>query len=190
MTRTLARILNLVHIILVYFAQLLLVIMVVLIFTNVVLRYLFNSGILWSDEVALLVAVWFSFIAMALGVKLRLHIHINVLSAARIPAALNTILWKLRDVVVILVGAGMFVWGRILIGFTMHSILPATGLPAGTLYAIVPVASAVIVLDGLMQLFDVDAENNLMDEYLVGERSLLSILRSKGNGGDSEDEHA
>ncbi len=179
MIRTLAKILNLIHIALVYFAELLLTIMVVLVFTNVVLRYVFNSGILWSDEIALLVAVWFSFIAMALGVKLRLHIHINVLSASHIPAALNLILWKLRDIVVILVGAGMVVWGRILIGFTMRSILPATGLPAGTLYAIVPVSSAVIVLDGLMQLFGIDTEGGQMEEHLMGTRTLLSLLRSR-----------
>ena len=185
MIRMLAKILNLIHIVLVYFAELLLAIMVVLVFTNVVLRYVFNSGILWSDEIALLVAVWFSFIAMALGVKLRLHIHINVLSANHIPAALNLFLWKLRDIVVILVGAGMVVWGRILIGFTMRSILPATGLPAGTLYAIVPVASAVIVLDGLMQLFGIDTESRQMEEHLIGKRSLLSLLRSR----EHEEDH-
>ncbi|HUX21344.1 MAG TPA: TRAP transporter small permease subunit [Spirochaetia bacterium] len=185
MMRTLVKILNLIHIILVYFAELLLVVMVLLIFVNVVLRYVFNSGILWSDEVALLIAVWFSFIAMALGVKLRLHIHINVLSAAHISAGLDSLLWKLRDVVVVFVGAGLLIWGRILVGFTMRSILPATGWPAGTLYAIVPVAAVLIILDGLVHLFNIDADDVSMDDYLTGHRSLLSLFR-KGQGDEPD----
>ena len=60
-------------------AQILLVIMVALVFTNVVLRYVFNSGIYWSEEASLVIVIWFTFIAFALGVKEDLHISINIL---------------------------------------------------------------------------------------------------------------
>ena len=65
--------------ILIRIAQILLVIMVALVFTNVVLRYVFNSGIYWSEEASLVIVIWFTFIAFALGVKEDLHISISVL---------------------------------------------------------------------------------------------------------------
>ena len=186
MVRKLVRYFNLLQVGLVYIAEFLLVAMVLLIFANVVLRYVFNSGIIWSEETALLIAVWFSFIAMALGVKLRLHIHINVLSSARIPAKLDALLWKIRDVVVILVGAGMFWWGWILIGFTMKSILPATGLPAGVIYMVVPVAAIFIVFDGLMDLLGVDMEETVLDQFLGGTLSFHKLLSSQDGGSEKE----
>lgn len=185
MVRKLVRFFNLLQVGLVYIAEFLLVAMVVLIFANVVLRYVFNSGIIWSEETALLIAVWFSFVAMALGVKLRLHIHINVLSSTRIPAKLDALLWKIRDVVVILVGAGMFWWGWILIGFTMKSILPATGMPAGVLYIVVPVAAIFIVFDGLMDLLGADTEEKALDEFLNGTLSFHNLLSGRSGGGEN-----
>ena len=65
--------------VLIRIAQILLVIMVALVFTNVVLRYVFNSGIYWSEEASLVIVIWFTFIAFALGVKEDLHISISVL---------------------------------------------------------------------------------------------------------------
>ncbi|HUX12131.1 MAG TPA: TRAP transporter small permease [Spirochaetia bacterium] len=183
MVRKLVKFFNLLHVALVYLAEFLLVAMVVLIFANVVLRYVFNSGIIWSEETALLIAVWFSFIAMALGVKHRLHIHINLLSSAHIPPQLDTILWKIRDVVVVVVGAAMLWWGWILVGFTMRSILPATGLPAGVLYAVVPIAAVVIIYEGIVHLLNVDTGDEIVNDYLAGNLPFQSILTGRNPTG-------
>jgi len=184
MGRKLVKYFNLLHIALVYIAEALLILMVVVIFVNVVMRYVFNSGIVWSSEIALLTAVWFSFIAMALGVKLRLHIHINLLSEAHIPAAFDRLLWKIRDVVVVAVGVSMFWWGSILVKFTMRSILPATGMPAGVLYIVVPIAAVIIIYDGFAHLFGVDTEDSVVDEVLNGTLAFRNVLsgRRPANG--------
>jgi len=184
MGRKLVKYFNLLHIALVYIAEALLVVMVVVIFVNVVMRYVFNSGIVWSSEIALLTAVWFSFIAMALGVKLRLHIHINLLSESHIPAALDRFLWKIRDVVVVAVGVSMFWWGSILVKFTMRSILPATGMPAGVLYIVVPIAAVIIIYDGFTHLFGVDTEDSAVDDVLNGTLAFRNVLsgRRPANG--------
>ena len=184
MGRKLVKYFNLLHIALVYIAEALLILMVVVIFVNVVMRYVFNSGIVWSSEIALLTAVWFSFIAMALGVKLRLHIHINLLSEAHIPAAFDRLLWKIRDVVVVAVGVSMFWWGSILVKFTMRSILPATGMPAGVLYIVVPIAAVIIIYDGFAHLFGVDTEDSAVDDVLNGTLAFRNVLsgRRPANG--------
>ena len=48
-------------------AMVLLVTMVILVFLNVVLRYGFSSGIRWSEEISLVIVIWFTFIAMEIG---------------------------------------------------------------------------------------------------------------------------
>ena len=64
MLKGVVRFFNLLHIALVTMAKILLVAMVLIIFANVVLRYGFSSGLQWSEELGLLMAVWFSFIML------------------------------------------------------------------------------------------------------------------------------
>src|SRR2546421_10556140 len=55
--------------------------MVVLVFTNVVLRYLFNSGIATSEELSRWLLVWLTFLGAI--VALRQHAHLGVDTVVR-----------------------------------------------------------------------------------------------------------
>ena len=57
-------------------AMIFLVTMIVIVSTTVFTRYVFNFTLRWSDEVALLMMIWFGFIGMALGVKENIHLSI------------------------------------------------------------------------------------------------------------------
>jgi TRAP-type transport system small permease protein len=56
--------------------------MVVLVFTNVVLRYLFNSGIATSEELSRWLLVWLTFLGAI--VALRQHAHLGVDTLVRL----------------------------------------------------------------------------------------------------------
>lgn len=61
-----------------------LAVMVVMVFGNVVLRYVFNSGIAAAEEIARLMFVWLIFLGAILA--LRRHAHLGVeLVQARLP---------------------------------------------------------------------------------------------------------
>jgi TRAP-type transport system small permease protein len=145
------RLFDFIHRALVLLAQVLLGAMVAIISTNVFLRYVFDSGLPWSEEIALLCVVWFTFIAMALGVRYRLHISVNVLPR-NLPRVPELLLRRLTDLVVLGVGAVMLVFGWILVRFTSRSIMPASGLPSSLLYLAVPVAAVLIIWDSLAGL--------------------------------------
>ncbi len=51
--------------------------MLFLTFTEVVLRYVFNNPIAWSEEVTLVMLIWYGFLAMALGVKDDSHMSLE-----------------------------------------------------------------------------------------------------------------
>ena len=140
------------HSLLVVLAKILLVAMVLIISVNVFLRYVMNSGLAWSEEIALLLVVWFAFIAMAMGVRQNLHIHLSILPD-NLPDRLEFLLRKLRSIVILFSSTIFLYYGWILTRFTLRSILPATGIPAGVLYVIVPIAAVPMMYDAAAGLF-------------------------------------
>jgi len=153
---------------LILFAKIILIAMLIIIFVNVVLRYGFNLGIHWSEEIATLLVVWFTFIAMAIGVKQDLHININILPAwlsNRFHKAFD----KLKAMIILAFGLIMLFFGLILIEFTSQSVLPATMLPASTMYAILPVAAVLIIYESAMDFLSINKEDKHLDVQLMGD---------------------
>jgi len=180
MKKILVRVLNAIHVALVWAASALIVGMVVIISANVFLRFAFNTGIIWSEEVALLFIVWFVFISFGLGVRQRLHITLSILPKGRIPKWLDAALDFLGEIVMLIVGAVMVVYGGKLVGFTMRSIMPATGWPAGIMYLALPFAGVSIVVESLMHLLRFDGKDAALDAYLSGEGPAAEVF-----GGDN-----
>jgi len=134
-------------------AMVLLVAMVVLVFLNVVLRYGFSSGIHWSEEISLVIVIWFTFIAMALGVKENLHINVSILPK-KLPKAFFTVLDCIRDVLVVAIGGIMIFYGWKLTLNGARSFLPATHIPNSINYLVLPVSGIFIVLYAIIHLYE------------------------------------
>ncbi len=170
---------NLIHIVMVYIAKFLMVAMVLITFANVVLRYGFNSGLVWSEEVALLLADWFIFIAMSLGVKQDLHINLSLIAEHRIADRINRLLVVVRTGIYFVIGVSMLIFGWNLTLITMKSIMPATHWPAGLLYAILPISAIVIIYEAVADLFAFETKDAEVDRFLAGEGSLQDVLGGK-----------
>jgi len=69
-------------------------VMVVVVGTQVALRYGLNSSLDWADEIARLTFVWSIFLAIALGIKTGSHIGIEMV-VAKLPAPLRGALARL-----------------------------------------------------------------------------------------------
>jgi len=61
-----------------------LAIMVALIFGNVVLRYVFNTGLAWAEELSRLMFVWLIFLGAILALRRHAHLGVELLQA-RLP---------------------------------------------------------------------------------------------------------
>ncbi len=144
-------------------AEILLVGMVLLITANVFMRYVLNSGIFWAEEISLVMAVWFIFIAMPLGVRKNLHISIHLFRNP--PAWLDKTLDTLKSIAVLVVGYVLLHYGTILVQFTSRSIMPATELPSSTLYLILPFSAVLMLYEGITDLlgFDTNAADAASD---------------------------
>jgi C4-dicarboxylate transporter DctQ subunit len=59
--------------------SLLLVSMTLLVFADVVMRFGFNTGLMWSEELTLLMSAWFVLFGVSYGLKVGAHIGVDAL---------------------------------------------------------------------------------------------------------------
>jgi TRAP-type C4-dicarboxylate transport system permease small subunit len=138
------------------FARILLIAMLVIISANVFMRYVLNSGISWSEEIALVLVGWFVFIGLPMGVRKKLHISLHLWRRS-IPK-LDMVLVRISALAVITLGVILFVYGNRLIGFAARSIMPVTELPSSLLYIILPLSSILLIYEGLTDLLGYETD--------------------------------
>jgi len=120
--------------------SLLLAVMCILVFGNVVLRYFFNSGITWSEEMARFMFVWLIFLGAILGLKDNEHLGVDML-VKKVSPKFKKILYVICNLLIlyslILLLNGS--WKLTLL--SVDSVAPATGLPYSYFYGIGIIAS-------------------------------------------------
>jgi TRAP-type C4-dicarboxylate transport system permease small subunit len=125
-----------------------LALMCVLVFGNVVLRYIFNSGITWSEEISRFLFVWMIFLGAIGALKDNEHLGIDML-VKRLPSAWKKTVYVLSNMLVLYILWLIFDGSRKLTLLNMDSKAPATGMPLSYLHAIgmiMSVGMALIVI--------------------------------------------
>lgn len=132
-----------------WFAIICMVILTIIVFFDVILRYVFNKGFPWTQEVATLMLVWFSLIGMAIGVLEKIHISIEMFTS-KLPAKAIGVLESINHVLIAAFGGMMIYFGYIIMDMTKKSTMPATKLPSAVLYVILPLSGILIFLNAIL----------------------------------------
>jgi TRAP-type C4-dicarboxylate transport system permease small subunit len=163
---------NVIHLISAILASLFLAFQVVIISTNVIMRYFFASGISWMEEISSNVLMTaFTFLSMAIGVKLDLHINVNLFPKGT-PQWVTNVLLKLKHLVLAVIGFVLLYYGILLIMGIKGSIASIPSLPASLKFIVIPLAGFLILCDSVMSLFGVEKDDQYLDRKLmaVGEK--------------------
>lgn len=144
-----------------WLAMISLVIMTVVVFFDVILRYIFNQGMPWTQEIATLLLVWFSLIGMAIGVGEKIHISIEMFTMKCSKKVIG-ILETIDHLLIAGIGVMMLVYGVQIMNVTKNSTMPATKMPSAVLYIILPLSGILVFLNALI----VAAKR---DKQLIGE---------------------
>lgn len=132
-----------------WFAMICMVILTCIVFTDVILRYIFKQGFSWTQEVASLMLVWFSLIGMGIGVLERIHINIEMFTA-KLPQNWIEILDSVNYLLVSAFGGLMVYFGLVIMNMTRMSTMPATKLPSAVLYIILPLSGILVLLNAIL----------------------------------------
>ncbi|MEM8490777.1 MAG: TRAP transporter small permease [Pseudomonadota bacterium] len=122
-----------------------LLLMTVIIAVQVFTRYLLNDSPVWAEQAALLLMIWYVFIAAAAGVREGFHIRIGVL-ADSLPAGPRRVVHLLSLFLVAVFGAAMAVYGLKLAFATWQHVIPTLGVSRG--FAYVPIALSGVLIAG------------------------------------------
>jgi TRAP-type transport system small permease protein len=128
----------------IYTVLLLLAVLISLVFLQVVLRFVFSSGMVWAEELDRYIFVWLMFLGITMGVYQQKHIAITVI-ADRMGR-----LSKILQLVVHLI-TGLFFAILLWQGYQfmmvsvsgMASVLP---INLGVIYSIIPVSSLLAIV--------------------------------------------
>lgn len=141
----------------------------IIISVNVILRYGFNSGISWMEEISKDVLMTaFTFLSMAIGVKLDSHINVN-LFPKQTPQWITTTLLKFKHLILAMIGFVLVYYGTLLILGIKARIASIPILPAYLQFITIPLAGVLILYDSIMSFFNIDKD----DQYL--DRKFMSI---------------
>lgn len=107
--------------------------MIALVFTNVVMRYGFNSGLRWGIELSRMAFVWIVMLGSALALRSNEHLAVTELVETVMPRALRP-LWVLSRAVIVglLVMFVIGCWRQMMLNWV--NISQVTGLPTALFY--------------------------------------------------------
>ena len=132
-----------------WFAIICMVVLTIIVFMDVILRYIFKQGFSWTQEVATLMLVWFSLIGMAIGVLERIHISIEMFTA-KLPEKAIQVLECIDHILIAVFGGAMVYYGLLIMNMTKLSTLPATKMPSSVLYVILPLSGLLVLINAIL----------------------------------------
>ncbi|MFC2822113.1 MAG: TRAP transporter small permease [Spirochaetales bacterium] len=153
--------------------------MLVILFITVVLRYCFNTGIGWAEEVPRLMVILFSFIACAVGVRDHMHVSVTVIYSRLKSKKAKKVLDVISDFAVLICGLILLVNGYKytvrLMGVTGK--LPMTGLPTWVQYTPAPMTGLLMTFDSILFLTGVLKPDDLL--YSEKEVDYVEVVRER-----------
>lgn len=156
---------HLVHKVILVIATLSIIAMIVIVTMTVVLRYCFNTGLSWAEEVPRLLVTVFAFMACAIGVRDHMHVSVDAIyNRFKAGSKARKYMDILTDMAMLLVGVFMFWTGaqRTMKLFGLTGTLPITGISTAWQYLPIPVAGFVMTFDSILFLTGVIKKDDLI----------------------------
>ncbi|MBU8880714.1 TRAP transporter small permease [Bacillus sp. FJAT-29790] len=126
--------------------------MAIFVFTNVVLRYAFNSGITWSEEVSRFLFVWLIFLGAILAFKDNEHLGVDSF-VKKLPLAGKKVVYTISNIILLITLVFLFdgSWKLTLLNVDLSA--PATGMSYAYIYVFGVIMSGAMILIILFKLF-------------------------------------
>lgn len=145
---------------------------------NVILRYVFNSGLTWSEEVSRYFFVWLVFLGAVSALKDKMHLGVDLVVKA-LPQRMQKVVFVISNGIVLyilwLVVDGS--WKMSVLN--MNSTGPATGMPLSYLYGIGVVSGIWMMILVASSVFKV--LKNETDDFTTVQSSEEIVTKTEGD---------
>ena len=149
-----------------WIVSLFLLALVALVFTQVVSRYLFNSPISWTEEMARILFVWICFMGTFLALKKKGHIAVETLLNRLFSAEARSYVSAIADFLILYYCIYLAFMGFVMIKKTAEDLTPVLLLPFSYLYAAIALSGTVMALYLVIRVFSLERKK-LIVSFLV-----------------------
>ena len=125
-----------------------LIITTALVVLNIICRYFFNMGMVWSEEVATGCFVWSVFIGAIACFKRRGHVGVDIV-VNMLPPALRRGIATLMDIILVVLNAYMFYLSVVFISKSYTKLTPVMGISSAY------ITTAVVIAFFMMTIYSV-----------------------------------
>lgn len=122
-------------------------------FYQVVMRYGFNLSSSWSEEAIRFIFIWCSFLSIAMGVRDKIHIGIDII-VNLFNEKLQTMIEIVGNLCIMSFSGYLVFYGSKVVMATRLQTSPALGIPMSWIYASVPIMGALILLYCIIEIFN------------------------------------
>ncbi len=120
----------------------------ILVVINIIMRYILNSGLVWSEEVATGCFVWSVFIGAVAVFKRRGHVGVDLI-VKRLPPALRKSVMTLMDIILVVLNGYMAYLAVLYIKTSYTKMTPVLGVSSAY------ISSSVLIAFVLMTVYSV-----------------------------------
>lgn len=135
-----------------YFVFLILLLMVVLVFINAFMRYVFNSGFPISEELARYFFIWTSFLGAVVAFKEGKHVGVTLL-VDKLKGVSQILVKTVADILVIFAMWIVFIGGLNYMKVAAATKSPATGIPFGYIAVSIIVTAVLIITIVIIEMY-------------------------------------
>lgn len=136
--------------------------MSILVLGNVIMRYMFNSGIAWSEELSRYLFMWMVFLGSIVVLKEKEHLSVDMLTK-KFPRPIKKIVYIAGNLVQLYILGLVFYgsWKMTSTNFNTYS--PASGLPFAYVYGVGLVFSVGMAIVILINIYRVIVDKDALD---------------------------
>ncbi len=135
---------------------------VVLIFSQVVWRFVFNNPFPWSEELARHLQVWLILLTSSVCIRKGRHLAVDYATHA-LPFGINKILKLIIMVFIMFFTIILIIFGIKMILITIHQITPATRVPILFVYSAFPLTGFFMFMEALIVFLRLTGVKNEVD---------------------------
>lgn len=128
-----------------YISSVLLGAMVLLIFLQIIFRFILNLPLRWTEETARYAMILLIYLSACSGVKKEKHIRIEAIHNA-LPQKAALVYWVISNIIWMFFNLVMIVYGINMAGYIYSTgqVSPVLHLPMGILYMVIPVCFTIM----------------------------------------------
>ena len=132
-----------------------LIVMVIVVFLQVIFRFIIMSSLSWSEELARYLLVWISFLGASIGVKRKAHIGVEAVTTF-LPERIKKVVALIATLSAMIFFTVVIIWGYKILDVVSNQVSPAMEINMSIPY------SALLVSGILMFLYSIENFVNII----------------------------